>query len=159
MLGIQVKSIATPRSRGPCTFGVGVMMLPMLGRGCLRSAACSCPGRQVLRPSGLRPVLFPVWAARSYKWPFLLLFVPYQILFPYRVVIKQRPLHSHFMSGEVEVAALARMQLGDEQGSSVRPLVAVLTPLCAMPVPGDFLAASCLLSFPWLSGCRRREPN
>ena len=64
-----------------------------------------------------------------------------------------------FMSGEVEVAALARMQLGDEQGSSVRPLVAVLTPLCAMPVPGDFLAASCPLSFPWLATGRRREPN
>ena len=52
MLGIQVKSIATPRRRGLRTFGVVVMMLPMLGRGCLRSAACSCPGGRVLRPSG-----------------------------------------------------------------------------------------------------------
>ena len=58
MLGIQVKSIATPRRRGLRTFGVVVMMLPMLGRGCLRSAACSCPGGRVLRPSG-----------RLYKWP------------------------------------------------------------------------------------------
>ena len=82
------------------------------------------------------------------------LFVPSQILFPYHL---QSILI--FMSGEVEVAALARMQLGDEQGSSVRPLVAVLTPLCAMPVPGDFLAASCPLSFPWLATGRRREPN
>ena len=69
MLGIQVKSIATPRRRGLRTFGVVVMMLPMLGRGCLRSAACSCPGRRVLRPSGLeRPVLFPKWTPHSYKW-------------------------------------------------------------------------------------------
>ena len=68
MLGIQVKSIATPRRRGLRTFGVVVMMLPMLGRGCLRSAACSCPGRGVLRPSGLdtRPLSR---TARSYKWP------------------------------------------------------------------------------------------
>ena len=145
MLGIQVKSVATPRRRGPRTFGVVVMMLPMLGRGCLRSAACSCPGRRVLRLSVLRPVLCPEWTARSYKWPILLACGDLGA--------------SHPMSGEVEVAALARMQLGDEQGSSVRPLVAVLTPLRAMPVPGDFLAASCLLSFPWLSGCRRREPN
>ena len=75
MLGIQVKSIATPRRRGLRTFGVVVMMLPMLGRGCLRSAACSCPGRRVLRLSVLRPVLCPEWTARSYKWPILLLFV------------------------------------------------------------------------------------
>ena len=68
MLGIQVKSIATPRRRGLRTFGVVVMMLPMLGRGCLRSAACSCPGGRVLRPSGrLGDPL--VRTARSYKWP------------------------------------------------------------------------------------------
>ena len=83
MLGIQIKSIATPRRRGARTFGVVVMMLPMLGRGCLRSAACSCPGRRVLRLSVLRPVLCPEWTARSYKWPILLLFVPFQILSPY----------------------------------------------------------------------------
>ena len=65
-----------------------------------------------------------------------------------------------FMSGEGEVAALARMQLGDEQGSSVRPLVAVLTPSCAMPVPGTFLAASLSLVVSLaFAGCRRREPN
>ena len=68
MLGIQVKSIATPRRRGLRTFGVVVMMLPMLGRGCLRSAACSCPGGRVLRPSGRQgdPL---ARTARSYKCP------------------------------------------------------------------------------------------
>ena len=71
MLGIQVKSIATPRRRGLRTFGVVVMMLPMLGRGCLRSAACSCPGGRVLRPSGrLGDPL--ARTARSYKWPKLI---------------------------------------------------------------------------------------
>ena len=154
MLGIQVKSIATPRRRGLRTFGVVVMMLPMLGRGCLRSAACSCPGGRVLRPSG-----------RLYKWPKLAQFTCFRCLcLPRscsRTISRWFPKIGIliFMSGEVEVAALARMQLGDEQGSSVRPLVAVLTPLCAMPVPGDFLAASCPLSFPWLSTGRRREPN
>ena len=98
MLGIQVKSIATPRRRVLRTFGVVVMMLPMLGRGCLRSAACSCPCLPVLRLSVLRPVLCPEWTARSYKWPISLLFVPFQILSPYYsstgvilAVISKRP--------------------------------------------------------------------
>ena len=85
MLGIQVKSVATPRRRGPRTFGVVVMMLPMLGRGCLRSAACSCPGRRVLRPSGFEtrePFLFPKWSAAPINGLFLLQFVPFQILSP-----------------------------------------------------------------------------
>ena len=157
MLGIQVKSIATPRRRGLRTFGVVVMMLPMLGRGCLRSAACSCPGGRVLRPSGRQgdPLARTAAPINGPNWPNLLVcafpdLVPVPMLVPSVLI---------FMSGEVEVAALARMQLGDEQGSSVRPLVAVLTPLCAMPVPGDFLAASCPLSFPWLATGRRREPN
>ena len=86
VLGIQIKSIATPRRRGARTFGVVVMMLPMLGRGCWRSAACSCPGRRVLRPSGFRTrallrgckKILEYWTGAPINDTFCFVFVPFQ---------------------------------------------------------------------------------
>ena len=154
MLGIQVKSVATPRRRGPRTFGVVVMMLPMLGRGCLRSAACSCPGRRVLRPSGFETRPLSQVVCCTYKWPIFTAvcafpdLVPVGIL-PMRVHISTLSLDLHVGRGggggaSQDAARRRARQFGEAVGCCTH---AVVCHACPRRLPIRFLSLVVSLAF------------